>query len=70
MKSSLLVFESKKIDVESICPGDLIVWSDNLHTVVNATEKGALIRDCNTGAGLIVKGGQDISIVKNIQIQK
>lgn len=55
---------------KSINPGDLVIWNGDLFVTLNRTSVGILVRDCNTGAGVELNQNDEISIVKNIQIEK
>ena len=54
---------------QSVNPGDLVFWNESLLVAINKTPKGILARDCNTGKGIELSQGDEISIVKDIQIE-
>ena len=55
---------------QPVNPGDLVVWNGNLLVALNKTSGGILARDCNTGKGIELSQNDEISIVKDIQIEK
>ena len=50
-------------------PGDLVIVSGRLCTVLNKTHTGYLLRDCNSSISIKLDEKESIRIVKNIQIQ-
>ena len=67
MKKATFEICSKKY--QSINPGDLVFWNDSLLIALNRTSSGLLVRDCNTGEGIELSQSDEISIIKNIQIE-
>ena len=62
-------FKVSSRNQQSVNPGDLVFWNGSLLIAINKTSAGILARDCNTGKGIELSHCDEISIVKDIQIE-
>jgi uncharacterized Zn ribbon protein len=65
-KATLKIFHRKSLSVN---PGDLVFWNDKVLVALNKTDGGILAKDCNTGVGVELSQNDEISIIKDIQIE-
>ena len=50
-------------------PGELIILSGDIYLVLNRTDEGYLLRNCNTSSSLEIDRGQSFKLIKNIRIE-
>ena len=66
----IAIFETETCGEAGITPGDLVLYSDRLCIALNRSEKGYLLKDCNSSESVRVDKKQSLEIVRKTQIRK